>query len=311
MRKNHHQGEDWPGSDTTELLTQKSGGLFIWAATACNFVGSDSRFSRQRLSHLLNDSISIDDPKSELDKIYLTVLWSTVSERHTTEKKVFIYSIVRLILGTMAVLVSPLPVVGLGALYQSEPRSSGVKRPEYKTISNLDIHLNLRHLSAIVDLPEDDHLPLRLHHPTLREFILDEVRCTEQAFHVDTRQTHLTLAGCCVNIISQSWACSPPGQGIFGLDNPAVAVTDVSRSQLEQWLPAGVRYACLYWVHHLQQSGAKIHKNDSIDLFLRKNLLHWLEALIWMRLSDGVRAIASLESMTIVGVAASHSDKRS
>ncbi|RAH63984.1 uncharacterized protein BO66DRAFT_465757 [Aspergillus aculeatinus CBS 121060] len=253
IAKKHHQGKDWPGSDTVELLTQKSGGLFIWAATACKFVGSDSRFSRQRLSHLLNDSISIDDPKSELDKIYLTVLRSTVSERHTTEEKVFIYSIVRLILGTMAVLVSPLP---------------------YKTISNLDIHLNLRHLSAIVDLPEDDHLPPRLHHPTLREFILDEVRCTEQAFHVDKRQTHLTLAGCWVNIMSQSWTCSPPGQGIFALDNPAVAVTDVSRGQLEQWLPAGVRYACLYWVHHLQQSGAKIHKNDSIDLFLRKHLLH-------------------------------------
>ncbi|RAH83827.1 hypothetical protein BO86DRAFT_35324 [Aspergillus japonicus CBS 114.51] len=300
IAKNHQQGIDWPGSDTIELLTQKADGLFIWAATACKFVSSDSRFSRQRLIQLLDDSISIDDPKSELDKVYLTVLRSTVSERHTAEEKVFIYNIVRLILGTMAVLVSPLPVIGLGALYQSEPRSSGVRRPEYKTISNLDIYLNLRHLSAIVDLPEDDHLPPRLHHPTLREFILDEVRCTEQAFHVDKRQTHLTLAGCCVNIMSQSWACCPSGRGIFDLDNPAIAVTDVSRGQLEQWLPAAVRYACLYWVHHLQQSGAIIHKNDSFDLFLRKHLLHWLEALIWMRrLSDGVRAIASLESMTV------------
>ncbi|PLB43412.1 hypothetical protein P170DRAFT_77061 [Aspergillus steynii IBT 23096] len=300
IAKDSYQNTDWPGADTIDLLTQKAGGLFIWAASACKFVGSDSRFSRQRLTRLLNGSISVDDPRSELDNIYITALRGTVSERQATEEKVFIYNTVRLILGTMAVLVSPLPVIDLGALFQSVPRSFRTGFPECKGISAREIQLNLRRLDAIVDLPEHDRQSPRLHHPNLGEFLFDQARCTEQAFLADKRQIHLTLAGCCVGIMSQTWDVCPRDRGIFGLGGRRVAVTDVSQGQIEQWLPASLRYACLYWVHHLQQSGAKIDQNDAFDCFLQRHLLHWLEGLSWMKkIPDGVRAIASLESMTL------------
>lgn len=301
IAKSQFQEQDWPGFDAINMLTQQAGGLFIWAAAACKFVEWDSRFSRQRLVQLLNGSVSIDDPGSQLDKIYLTVLRSTVSDRHTAEEKAVIYNILRLVLGTMAVLVSPLSITDLGALLQSVSKSSHAKFPGVEDLSTLDIYLNLKCLGAIVDVPEDHRQVTRLHHPTFREFLFNEARCTDQAFHVDRKEAHLTLAKCCVSIMSQSWECYSRGRGIFGLANSGTTVTDARWSQLEQKLSPSLRYACLYWVHHLQQSGVRIQKNDTFDCFLRAYILNWLESLTWMKkFSDAVRAIASLECMTFV-----------
>lgn len=92
-------------------------------------------------------------------------------------------------------------------------------------------------------------------------------------------------------------------QDICGLDTPGIFLTDVERSQVEQSLPPEVQYACLYWVKHLQKSGAQIYDNDQVHKFLQVHLLHWLEALSWMRMiSDGILAIISLGSIASVSL---------
>ena len=90
-------------------------------------------------------------------------------------------------------------------------------------------------------------------------------------------------------------------QDICGVDAPGVLVTDVEGSRLEQCLPPEVQYACLYWAQHLQKSGMQLRDNDQVYQFLQVHLLHWLEALSWMRkISEGIHAIVSLESIAFV-----------
>ncbi|KAI9045874.1 ATP-binding protein [Aspergillus affinis] len=299
IAKTHQQANGWPGTNTIDILTRKAGGLFIWATTACRFVGSDSRFSQRRLLQLLNDHISIDDPTSALDKIYLNVLQSTVAEGHTAEEKGSIYEIVRLVLGAMSVLVYPLPITDLVVLLQSAPRSYRAEQLEIKSIDAREVHLNLKHLSAIVDVPEEENRSPRLHHPALRQFLFDPARCKEHAFHVKKRETHLILAGFCVSLMSQSWECRPNERGNFGLEKSYDPLTDRNPTGPEQRLQVSLRYACLYWVHHLQQSGATLHENDSFHHFVRKHVIHWVKALISMeKIPDGLRAVSSLEEMT-------------
>jgi TorA maturation chaperone TorD len=77
--------------------------------------------------------------------------------------------------------------------------------------------------------------------------------------------------------------------------------TDIERSQKEQHLSLELQYACLYWAEHLQKSKAKLRDNDQVHQFLQNHLLHWLEALGWMRkVSEGIHIIASLESIVAV-----------
>jgi hypothetical protein len=80
-------------------------------------------------------------------------------------------------------------------------------------------------------------------------------------------------------------------------------VTDIESSRVKQCLPLEVQYACLYWVQHFQKCGAQLYDNDQFHQFLQVHLLHWLEALSWMRkISEGILAITSLESIALVSL---------
>ena len=90
-------------------------------------------------------------------------------------------------------------------------------------------------------------------------------------------------------------------QDVCGQEAPGTLVADIESSQIEQCLPPQVRYACLYWIQHLQKSSAQLRDNDQVHQFLQEHLLHWFEALGWMaKVSEGIHAIALLASITAV-----------
>ena len=87
---------------------------------------------------------------------------------------------------------------------------------------------------------------------------------------------------------------------ICGLRAPGVLVTDIEIGIVEQCLPPEVQYACLYWVQHLQCSGAQLYDND-VHQFLKEHFLHWVEALSLMgQMSHGATLVRTLESMLTV-----------
>lgn len=72
---------------------------------------------------------------------------------------------------------------------------------------------------------------------------------------------------------------------------------------------AALRYSCIYWIDHLCDWGldsslydaSVLGSGGTVDSFLRKNFLYWLEALsLCMSMSKGVVSIASLEAFTEV-----------
>ena len=153
-------------------------------------------------------------------------------------------------------------------------------------------------LHAILDIPKDWITPLRLHHPSFRDFLLDQDRCRDPNFRVDGKQAHQRLADCCIRLMSTSLK-----QDICRVDSPGVLSTNMESSRVEQCLPPEVQYACLYWVEHLQKGGVQLCDNGHVHQFLQQHLLHWLEALSLMRkTSEGVLAITSLESTVNVSM---------
>jgi hypothetical protein len=115
---------------------------------------------------------------------------------------------------------------------------------------------------------------------------------------VDEKQAHLTLTNRCIQLMSTALR-----YGVYCWDDPGVLVRDMKRSQVEQYLPLEVQYACLYWVQHLQKSDARIHDHDQVDQFLQAHLLHWFEALSWMqKINEGILAIISLRSIASVSL---------
>ena len=266
----------WPGEQAIKCLVQKASGLFIWAATACRFI-REGLFVEERLRILLEGGISTAAPEEHLNGLYITVLQNSIRPGYTEQEKQRLCSILRDILGSIVVLFSPLSADSLSRLPHLTQRK---------------VDQALKDLHAILDIPKDQTRPLRLHHPSFRDFLLDKGRCGHPKFWVDEKQAHRTLADSCIQLMSASLK-----QDICSLGAPSVLVTDIESSRVEQCLPLEVQYACLYWVQHFRKCGAQLHDNDQVHQFLQIYLLYWLEVLSWMRkISEGILAITSLES---------------
>jgi hypothetical protein len=272
----------WPGDEAIRCLVQNASGLFIWAATACRFVHEGKRFAAKRLAMLVQKSShAITAPEKHLDGIYITVLRHSVSPDYSNEEKEELYSMLRYILGSVVVLLSPLSTYSLCKLL---------------CVAKEDVDQTLDDLHAILDITNDQTRPLHLHHSSFRDFLLDNGRCHDSNFWVDDEQAHRRLAASCIRLLSKSL-----DEDICRVTIPGAPVRDVERSRVEQCLPAEVQYACLYWVQHLRRSDPRLRDNDVVDKFLRSHFLHWLEALSWMQtISEGIHEITSLESLALV-----------
>lgn len=95
-------------------------------------------------------------------------------------------------------------------------------------------------------------------------------------------------------------------QDVWGQEALGILVADIESSRIEQCIPPEVKYACLYWIRHLQRSNAQLCDNDEVYQFLQAHLLHWLKALGWMgKASEGILAISSLEAHIPVSIPSS------
>jgi hypothetical protein len=230
---------------------------------------------------LEGSSSDIIVPEKHLDEIYITVLKHSISTDYTDEEKKELCGMLRMTLGSVVVLLFPLSASSLSTLFHL---------PKEHVDQTLD------DLHAILDIPEDQTRPLRLYHPSFRDFLLNKDRCTDLNFQVDTKQAHRTMADRCIRLMFTALKqdiCDQRGLGML--------VAGVKNVRVEKCLPPEIQYACLYWVQHLQKCGDGLHDNDRIYQFLLVHLLHWLEALSWIRkISEGILAITSLETIALL-----------
>jgi hypothetical protein len=278
IRQEFYLDASWPTEQVIGLLVQNANGLFIWAATAYRFVREGKQYAPRRLNTILaGSSTSVTTLDKHLNKIYDTVLSQSIPPEFTNEEKEELYGMLRHILGCTVVLLSPLSVKSLRRLLD---------------VTKQEIDQTLDNLHAILDIPKGPTRPLRLHHPSFRDFLLNKDRCGDPNFLVDEKEAHRTLAKDCIQLMLTSLK-----QDICDVGAPGTLVADMQSSRVEQYLPPEVQYACLYWVQHIQKSETRLHDDEQVHLFLQKHLLHWLEALSLMgKTSEGVLAISSLES---------------
>lgn len=92
-------------------------------------------------------------------------------------------------------------------------------------------------------------------------------------------------------------------RNVYGLQDHGYRVTDESKNlvTMEPDPLAPVYYPALYWVDHLFESSSSVNLNSdlsdggTVDRFLRRNFLCWLEALCFFKtITDGKASIEKL-----------------
>jgi WD40 repeat protein len=273
---------DWPSAEVISSLVRKASGLFIWAATAHRFI-REGLTAEERIRIILEgDSYDgVSTPEAHLDSLYTTVLATSVSRNYSAQERQQHCTILQAVLGSIVTLFSPLTVKAL---------SSVLLFPKGR------VDRMLRDLHAILAVPTDDAQPLRLHHPSLRDFLLSKDRCSDATFWVDEKLAHQRLADSCIQAMSSSLK-----QDICRVGASGALTAELDRTQLEQYLSLELQYACKYWIQHLARSGAQLRDGDQVHSFLQEHCLHWLEALGWIgKVPEGLHAISSLVLMTEV-----------
>ncbi|PGH05022.1 hypothetical protein AJ79_06909 [Helicocarpus griseus UAMH5409] len=275
IRQEHGLAADWPGERAIRHLVEKAGGLFIWAATACRFINKGKSFATKRLSLILEGEISATEPEKQLNTVYLKVLQDSAGDYDEQEKEEW-HRLLTAILGAIVVVYSPLSDSALARLLH---------------VSRYDVKRTLNGLYSILNIPEDESQPIRLHHPSFRDFLLDRERCGDSSFWVDERRMHNTLAANCIRLMSTTLK-----KYIWSFKSRDALKAAMESGDTEQFLPPEVRYTCVYWFQHLQRSSNQLKDDDYVHRFLEENLLHWLVALGLMRISSvGIPTIISLD----------------
>ena len=266
---------------TIRRLIEKAGGLFIWAATACRFIKEGKRVANTRLSLILEGGNSERNPEKELDNIYTRILLNSISGDYNEEEKVELFELFRKIVGAIVILFDPLSADALARLLNM-PKAA--------------VDQTLSDLHSVLEIPERQPYPIRLLHPSFRDFLLSKERCQNPQFWLDEKQVHGDMAKSCLQLMSDSLRMDMCDLGV-----PGALVNDLADGEVEHYLTPDVQYACKYWVQHLQRSKACLRDNDQVHQFLQKHFLHSLETLSLMgRISDASIVLRTLESILTV-----------
>ena len=237
----------WPIEGSIETLVNMAVPLFIFAATVCRFLAEANRSPRARLRDIL--AYNAEDI-SKQDLTYLPILNHVFRGQGENEKEKWSEEF-REIVGPIVVLEAPLSVHSLAILLDL-PRE--------------DIRCRLDSFHSVLSIPADERLPVRLLHLSFRDFLLDPQKRGNSPFWIDESEAHRKMAIRCFLLMS-----SPNGirRNICELPRPGSPRSEIDRRLLDECLPAEVRYACRYWVSHLQQSQWRICDNDSVHKFCK------------------------------------------
>ncbi|KAF3286603.1 hypothetical protein TWF970_008456 [Orbilia oligospora] len=259
IRKDHPLPPQWPGQENIRQLAKMAVPLFIFAATVCRFVADCDPEGQIEIVM----GYQSDWHVSQLEKTYLPILHQSAKSAFSRKTLTMEF---RVIVGTIINLASPLSVSSLSKIL---------------AMSEGKINARLRELHSVLDIPKQTNpdVPIRMFHLSFRDFLSGQVLCDNSNFHdfwIDEKEAHAVIYKKCIELMSGTGGLK---RNICNVKSPGTLRADIDEGVIEICLPSELRYACCYWVHHLQQSQNKINDSSQVYKFLQKHILHWLEAL--------------------------------
>ncbi|KDQ28313.1 hypothetical protein PLEOSDRAFT_1112950 [Pleurotus ostreatus PC15] len=241
-----------------QSLVDQSGGLFIYVSTAVKLL-KDSIDPSKALKGLF-------EHKSDrmLDQLYLQVLerafgghnWDSDvgGNRDAWDERVRI----------------------LGTIVLSQDRHSCSTLAGLLDMRTVAIRDALSHLGAVILVPQDDDLPIRILHASFTDFIVDATRCTNPRFAINPSEHHSFLAKECIHHMNRLLVENP-----CRISDPYALNSEVPDldERINQFLPHHLQYASRSWAYHLSLSRYSASLKEQLRVFCKISLLEWLEVM--------------------------------
>jgi hypothetical protein len=295
-RSQSHLPEGWPMETDLDALTKKSDGLFIHASTVVKILSQCKADPQDKLKTLLEHEGNYKhEGKTQLDKLYLQILSTTVQQGDVDEKEeiMVIEETLRAVLGFLVVARDTVTVATLADLVVI---GDNVRKPERSILSAL------RDLHSLVLVPEEQTRPIRFHHKSFPDFLTDPSRCTDSRFQINRGDHEFATAKKCLEVMDRKLKRNICGLKRYAMNN----TLDVS--QRDKCIDESLRYSCRYWNEHILLESRSLdmpsnsHRAEHLEAirtileeWFTTRLLHWLEVLSLLHeLGQAVRAQSSM-----------------
>ena len=274
----------WPPEDCLNILVRLSGTLFIYAATACKYIGGGGSIV-ERLEDVTTD-VSPNSPNNEtsaLDDLYGHIL-SVAFERANAREKDEMKKVLRAVIS----IRSPLSINSLSNLLK---------------IKAENVSEALSSFHSVVYIPENMGLPISTFHDSFNDFITTEKRSGEH--FLEPSISHHMLGLHCIGLLQSSLM-----ENICQFEEFSVLNEDVSPSAFKDQISEVLEYACINWAFHVSNiksegEGGEVTREvwEALYSFFNEKLLQWFECLsLLTRLGDAVSSLQKLEAWVPVCV---------
>jgi hypothetical protein len=132
-------------------------------------------------------------------------------------------------------------------------------------------------------------------HQSAKDYLLEQA--FDEIFPLGKEEAHYDIFLRSLEVMSRTLQ-----RDVYGLHAPGISIDQVKKPDPDPL--AAARYSCLYWVDHLidcdptRSATNDIQNGGSVNKFLRRSYLYWLEALSLCRgISDGVFSMTKLEAL--------------
>ena len=258
-RSNPKLPDPWPHNDEIVALTKKSSGLFIFASTLVRFIASEHHEPNERLQLVIYEANgTIHEGRAGLDSLYFQVLLHAFSEVHDSQ----VFDDMRRVLGAIILAFNPLSQMDLSKILG---------------VSTALISTTLRHLHSVILVPTEEFKEIRIFHKSFPDFLQDAERCTDPRFHINPVTYHGDMVLGCLELVKKlerNPCLLPP----FTLNRDIPNLPQL----LENRLGHAVRYACRYWVRHLElspKSGNHIYQVTLSVTEMFRSVPPWIEVM--------------------------------
>ena len=274
IKENHGDTSDtWPPPSEISELLDRSGTLFIYAATAIRYISQGSPHYKSRLSDMVNRDIK----PSHLQTIDIDGLYKDILDQACKLKEEEEVVPMRQLLSMIVFLRNPLTIKAISSLSEIE-----------------DARLFLSPLTSVIHFPTIEEAAVTLFHASFPDFVTDRTRCSPDPpfCALVASEGHEMLALKCLKEMNRSLKyniCDVPKESTVSR-REATNSPDNSRKISE-----ALKYSCIYWASHFFEAQLPgVDLIDALDTFLRKNLLHWIECLSELgELKTGITSLRS------------------
>ena len=254
--------DGWPNDDDLDMLCRRAAGLFVYAVATVKFLDNKAQLPKRRLEAIARLPESTDpvgktrfDSKTTLDSLYTSILEMAFGEQDHE-----VYTKVRSTIGTVILLVNPLPPSAIAELI-------GLEHEE--------VILFLTLMESLLVLNEEDPTqPVKTFHKSFPDFITTPSCCTDTRFYISPGYLHLDIVMGCLGLMNAGLK-----PNLLSLPNYALnsEIEDL-KTRINDHISVALQYACQFWHSHLVKAEGDVTSVISyIYIFLEEKFLAWLE----------------------------------